>query len=214
MQVVSLNIAQPEWVDAGEKRVLTGIFKKPADGARPVRRLGIDGDGQADLVHHGGEDKAVYGYPHEHYARWADELGRDDFAMGQFGENLTTNGLLEADLCIGDTVRAGTALLQVSQPRVPCAKLGIRMGDRSFVRRFLESLRTGFYFRVLEEGAIRAGDALSIASRDTDGFSVRDIMHLHFFDKLNRAQLDRALALPALSASWKESLTALRNRLD
>lgn len=203
----------PKWVSDGDRRVLTGVFKQPVAGSHTVRAHNIDGDGQADLVNHGGEDKAVYAYPHEHYAHWAVELSRDDFSFGQFGENLTTIGLLEDDLCIGDTLRIGTALLQVSQPRVPCAKLGIRMGDPAFVNRFLNSLRTGFYLRVMEPGEVFADCPAIVTQRDPEAFTVRDIMHLRFFDKTNRAQLDRALSLPGLAKSWRRSLGEMRTSL-
>lgn len=213
VRIVSVNVSEPRWIEDGDRKVLTGIFKEPVSGTRRLTATNLEGDGQADLVNHGGHDKAVYVYPHEHYPAWAEELGRTDLSPGQFGENLTTRGLLEDSLCIGDTFRAGTALLQVSQPRVPCAKLGIRMGDPAFVKVFLKSLRSGFYCRVLEEGTLAAQDPIAIETRDPECFTVRDIMHLHFFDKKNVAQLDRALSLTALAESWQEPLTLLRAKL-
>ena len=139
-----------------------------------VGATNLDGDGQADLTVHGGVDKAVYAYPLEHYAHWTAALGRDDLAPGRFGENLTTEGLLEDDVLVGDVLRVGSALLEVSQPRVPCFKLAARMGDPAFARPFLRSGRVGFYLRVLEQGELGAGDAIVRERRGEGGLSIRD----------------------------------------
>jgi MOSC domain-containing protein YiiM len=206
MKVNSINVGVPrEWEWKG-RAVQTGIFKSPVEGRVRAGWLGLDGDGQADLRNHGGPDKAVYAYPREHYDYWAAELSRDDFKSGQFGENLTVDGLLEDDVCIGDRYRVGGAggpLLEVTQPRMPCAKLDLRMGMDKFSRQFHESLRTGFYLRVLEEGEIDAGDAIEREMSGEGKMAVREIYRLLMFDRSNRDGHLRALALPALSPVWR-----------
>lgn len=204
MRVVSLNVGRPRPVawDGGE--VLTGIYKDPVSNRRVVRRTNIEGDGQADLRVHGGVDKAVYLYPLEHYAYWAAELGVDAFPHGQFGENLTSEGLLEDDVCIGDVFRIGTALLEVSQPRSPCYKLGIRMNDPGFPARFTASGRIGFYLRVLEEGEIAAGDAIERVSRGEGAVSMAEAFALRHLARGDADGWRRVLAVPALAASWRK----------
>ncbi len=150
MKLLSINVGRPRPVPYRDGVVSTGIYKEPVAGRTWLRRLNLDGDGQADLRVHGGEDKAVYAYPFERYAFWSRELRRNDLGYGQFGENLTVEGLLEEQVHIGDVYRIGAALLQVSQPRSPCFKLGVRMGDAAFVARFAAANYTGFYLRVLE----------------------------------------------------------------
>jgi MOSC domain-containing protein YiiM len=172
--------------------------------------LHLDGDGQADLVSHGGANKAVYGYAHEHYATWASELGRDDLVSGQFGENLTTEGLLETEVGIGDVFRIGTATLQVSQPRSPCFKLGLRMNDPSFVRTFLKSGRTGFYFRVVEEGSLTAGDAMQRIERGETGVTVHEVWDLSFGSADDPYRRAVALTIPTLGPEWTKALSRSR----
>lgn len=185
---------------------MTGIYKRPTDERLRVLRQHIDGDGQADLSAHGGDNKAVYGYPHEHYVTWAAELGRDDLTPGQFGENLTTVGLLEREVGIGDVFRVGSATLQVSQPRSPCFKLGIRMGDPTFVRRFLQSGRPGFYFRVVEEGSIGAGDTLERIDEGETGISVYELWDLSFGTADARERRALASTIPTLGPEWTNAL--------
>lgn len=156
--VVSLNVGIPRPLRTGKGTVLSGIVKTPVTGARMVRRLNVEGDAQADLTVHGGVDKAVYSYPFEHYARWSAELGRADLGPGMFGENLTIAGLDETSVCVGDVLRIGAARLQVTKPRTPCFKLAAHVGRADFMKLFLESRRTGWYARVLEEGLVSAGD--------------------------------------------------------
>lgn len=182
--------------------VSTGIFKEPA--ARPVflRRLNLDGDGQADLRVHGGADKAVYAYPWEHYAFWQAELGRKDFTPGQFGENFTVTGWLEDAVFIGDEFRIGEARVQVSQPRSPCYKLGIRMNDNQFPARFAAANRTGFYLRVLQEGKVVAGDAIERVAHDSNSMSVHDTFWLRHGSG-TREEYERAMKIPMLSPSWR-----------
>ena len=169
-----------------------------------LREKNIDGDGQGDLRVHGGTYKAIYGYPFEHYAHWQQELRRDDFTYGQFGENLTVEGLLEEAVHIGDIFQIGsTVKLQITQPRVPCFKLAYKMRLPEFPKQFLESRRVGFYFRVLEEGEITAGDAIARIEVASEPMSVTEILNLRYFDTDNHDKIARARKLPALSPSWK-----------
>lgn len=186
---------------------MTAIFKSPTTERVRVLPLHLDGDGQADLSAHGGENKAVYGYAHEHYATWASELGRDDLVPGQFGENLTTEGLLEREVVIGDVFRVGTAALQVSQPRSPCFKLGIRMKDPKFVRTFLRSARTGFYFRVAESGRIGAGDSIERVERGETGITVHELWDLSFGTADDAERRAMALTIPTLGPEWIQALS-------
>ena len=202
MKLISINIGRPRPVPHEGRVVSTGIFKEPVAGPVFLRRLNLDGDGQADLRVHGGADKAVYAYPFEHYAFWAGELGRDDFSYGQFGENFTITGWLEDTVCIGDEFQIGAARVQVTQPRSPCFKLGIRMGDDQFPARFAAANRTGFYLRVLQEGRVAAGDAIERVAHDAGSLSVRDVFRLRH-DRGTRAEYERAVKLPALSPSWR-----------
>lgn len=213
MRLVSVNVSLPRPVEFRGRVVSTSIFKEPAGGRVAVRRLSLAGDWQADLRSHGGLNKAVYAYPLEHYARWATELGRDDLRPGQFGENLTVEGLAEDAVRLGDAFRVGTALLQVTQPRYPCFKLGIRMGDASFPRHFLASGRTGFYLRVLEEGELSAGDAVELVER-SEGLTVRELWQLVLIDTGNVEGARLALQCPTLGPEWREPLEERLSRAD
>src|SRR5260370_20195642 len=161
MQIISINVGLPREVEWRGRLVETGIFKQPVAGRVRIGRLNVEGDRQADLTVHGGADKAIYVYPSEHYAFWQEELPDIDLPWGTFGENFTTTGLLESDVHIGDRFRAGSSELVVTQPRMPCFKLGIRFGRPDMVKRFLRSGRTGFYLRVEREGDAAAGDAIA-----------------------------------------------------
>ena len=205
MKLLSVNVSQPQEVSYNGKRIKTGIFKEPVSGRTMMRRLNLDGDGQGDLSVHGGIHKAVYIYPTEHYDYWKRELGRDDLTYGKFGENLTVKGLLEETVHIGDVFRIGEALVEVSQPRVPCFKLGIKMGDPQIVKPFLASKRVGFYVRVLEEGEVGAGDAIERMKVGDGGMTVKEIVHLRHFDNTNTEAAEKAASLPALTPSWRDS---------
>jgi len=206
MKLLAVSVGTPREVQ-DEKRgsVRTGIWKTPVTGPVRLTRLNLAGDGQADLVNHGGPDKAVYAYPAEHYPLWQSELARPELGPGSFGENLTLEGLLENAVHIGDRLRIGTTLLEVSQPRSPCFKLGIRLGDPRMVRRFQESGRSGFYLRVIEEGEVAAGDAIEHSAEGADGLSVAEVNRLWFAAPDDRAGAARAAALPTLAASWREA---------
>ena len=203
MQILSVNVGRPRQVLYHGRAVMTGIFKEPVEGPVALGRLNLAGDQQADLQVHGGVDKAVYCYPHEHYDYWRRQLDRDDFVLGQFGENLTTRGMLEEDVLIGDVYRIGAARVQVSQPRMPCFKLGIRMDDPSILKPFLQSLRVGFYLRVLEEGEIAAGEPVERVERDESSLSVREVCRLYHFERDDREALRRAADLSALPIEWR-----------
>jgi MOSC domain-containing protein YiiM len=189
------------------RSVTTGIYKSAVQGRVSLRRLNLDGDGQADLSVHGGEFKAVYCYPHEHYAWWARELSGRDLPFGVFGENLTTEGLDEDSVHVGDQFSAGTAHLIITQPRLPCYKLGIRFESDAMVNRFLASGRSGFYVAVRREGDVAAGDGIEVLARDPHHVRIADIARLHVQKTLGRgdiAIIRRALTIDALPESWKE----------
>ena len=206
-QLLSVNVSLPKPVEHEGEIVWTGIFKEPVSGRVRLDRLNLEGDGQADLSVHGGVDKAVYAYPVEHYAHWRRTLGRD-FSFGQFGENFTVSGMLEASASIGDIYRAGTAIVQVTQPRTPCFKLGIRMDDRRFLKPFLARGRTGFYLRVLEEGEVGAGDAIELVRGDPAGLTVAELLRVAYRDTEDVEGAKRAAAVEALSHGWREWLRA------
>ena len=204
MKLIAVSVGKPRAVpDKRRGEVRTGIWKTPVAGPVRVGRPNLAGDGQADLVNHGGADKALYAYPAEHYPLWARELGRDDLAPGGFGENLTTAGLLEPAVCIGDRFRIGTAVLEVSQPRTPCFKLGLRLGDPGMVKRFLASGRCGFYLRVVAEGELAAAAAIERIARGEGAMTVSEVNWLMHWGREEHAGAARAAALPALAESWR-----------
>jgi len=204
MRVVSVNVGLPREVEWKGKRATTAIFKEPVAGRVVVRTLNLDGDRQADLSVHGGPSKALYLYPGEHYAYWRRELPEMTLPWGMFGENLTTEGLLEDAVNIGDRFRVGSAGVMVTEPRLPCYKLGIRFGRSDIIKRFLASGRTGFYVAVLKEGDVAAGDAIERLGRDPNNVTVPDITCLYVSDKANRDLLRRALRVEALPEGWRE----------
>jgi len=206
MKLISLNVGLPRLVESNGEPVVTGIFKQPVQGSVMLRTLNLDGDRQADLTVHGGVSKAVYGYPVEHYEFWKRELPEMELPYGMFGENFTTEGLLEDTLNIGDRFRLGDAELIVTEPRMPCYKLGIKFGRTDIIRRFLQSRRTGFYFAVAKEGAVEAGDEIELLSRDSNDVTIADITRLYAFEKDDVKTLRRAVKLEALSESWREYL--------
>jgi len=203
MKIVSLNVGLPRVVLRGEEPVSTGIFKEPVTGSVRLRTLNIDGDRQADLSVHGGPDKAVYLYPSEHYAFWKKELPDMDLTWGMFGENFTTTGLLEAEIHVGDRFKIGSAEVMVTQPRMPCYKLGIRFGRADMLRRFLVSERSGFYLSVMKEGEVAAGDGFELLEKNPAGVRVVDVTRLYSVDKSNLELLRKAIATEALPESWR-----------
>jgi len=204
MRILSINVGVPRDLEWRGKTVRSSIFKSPVSGRVRVAKLNLAGDQQSDLSVHGGADKAIYAYPSEHYAYWRNELPGIDFPRGIFGENLTTEGLLEDKVCIGDRFCAGSAEFAVTQPRMPCFKLGIRFNRPDMVKRFLRSGRSGFYLAVLREGDIAAGDPIELVSKDEHQISVVDIVGLYAADAANQDLLRRASNLPALPEGWRE----------
>ena len=206
MKIISVNVGLPRLVVRNGEPVSTGIFKEPVAGRVTMRTLNLDGDRQADLSVHGGPEKAVYVYPSEHYEFWQRELPDMDLPWGMFGENLTTTGLLETEINIGDKFRVGTAEVMVTQPRMPCYKLGIRFGRADIIKRFLISERSGMYLSVLKEGEVGAGDEFVPLEKNVCGVKVVDITRLYSSDRENVKLLRRAIATEALPASWREYL--------
>ncbi len=211
MTLVSVNVSRGRTVRWQGRDIETGIFKEPVEGPVRVGRTNLDGDRQSDLRVHGGEYKAVYAYSAEHYEWWRRELGRT-LPFGAFGENLTIEGFPEEEACVGDRLRIGTAVFEAVQPRFPCFKLGIRFDDDGIIQRFLESERWGVYFRVVEEGAVRAGDAGQWVRRDPARFPVPSILRLALADDEDPAELERALAAAALPPDWREKFSAALGR--
>jgi MOSC domain-containing protein YiiM len=204
MNLVSVNVGLPQEVIWRGRAVQTSIWKKPVQGRVHVATLNIDGDRQSDLSVHGGVDKAVYVYPSEHYPFWQRELPGADLAPGAFGENFTSEGLLEDQVQVGDRLRVGTAEFIVTQPRMPCFKLGIRFGRPDLVKRFLQIKKTGFYLKVQLEGEVSAGDTIEFIERSTGGVTILDIMNLETKDSQSQELLRRATELPALPESWRD----------
>src|SRR6516164_7826750 len=210
MRLVSVNVGLPRDVSWQGDTATTGIFKQPGSGRVKVRRLNLEGDRQADLSVHGGPSKAVYVYPSEHYPYWRDQFPDLDMPWGMFGENFTLEGLLEDQVNIGDRLRIGRAAFMVTEPRMPCYKLGIKFGRKDIIPRFLKSRRSGFYLAVLEEGEVGAGDAVRRVSKAERSVTVTDIVRI-YDDRRNR-DLDlihRAIETPALPDDWRDYLSRL-----
>ena len=204
MKLLSVNVGLPREIEWKGKLVRTSIFKAPVPGRVRVSQLNLEGDQQSDLSVHGGIDKAVYAYPSEHYSFWRKELPGMDLPWGVFGENLTTEGLLEEAVHIGDRFRVGSAEFAVTQPRMPCFKLGIRFDRPDIVKRFLQSGRSGFYFAVLKEGEVTAGDSIELLKRDENGVTVADVVNLYGRDATNQDLLRRVSELSSLPKSWRD----------
>ena len=203
MKILSLNVGLPREVAWQGKVVTTGIFKEPVEGPTMMRKLNLDGDRQADLTVHGGVSKAVYAYPSEHYYYWRSELPGVDLLWGMFGENLTTEGLLEESVYIGDRFRIGEAEVMATEPRMPCYKLGLKFGRSDIIKRFLASRRSGFYFAILHEGMVIAGDSIELIGNEQKEISVADITRLYAFEKNDVKALRRAVEVEALPENWK-----------
>jgi MOSC domain-containing protein YiiM len=204
MQLLSISVGLPREVQWRGKTVRTSIFKAAVARRVRVGLLNLEGDRQSDLSVHGGPEKAVYVYPAEHYAFWRAELPDVDLPWGAFGENYTTEGMLEDAVHIGDRLRAGSAEFVVTQPRLPCFKLGIRFGRPDMVKRFQHSGRTGFYLAVLREGEVTAGDPVELIAQDGHGVTVADVVGLYMADVANQDLLRRATELPALPEGWRD----------
>jgi MOSC domain-containing protein YiiM len=208
-QLLSVNVGLPRDIEWKGKTVRTAVWKDAVRGRRQVGKLNIDGDGQGDLQGHGGEHRAVLVYQIDSYRYWERQLGRQDFVFGQFGENFTVEGLPDDEVCIGDRYRIGGALFEVTQPRVTCYRVGIRMDEPRMAALLVEHHRPGFYFRVLETGEVAAGDEIVKVSDGPERMSVAEADALLYLTGHSRAQLERALRIPALPAGWRSSFQAL-----
>jgi len=207
MKLISLNVGLPRLALYQGRTINTGIFKQPVSGPVQLRTLNLDGDRQADLAVHGGPFKAVYGYPSEHYEFWRQELPGTNLPWGMFGENFTTDGLLESELHIGDRLQIGTAVIMVRQPRMPCYKLAAKFQRDDMLARFLRSGRSGFYFSVEREGTVAAGDSLDLLSREPQAITIAEMNRLFSEDKYNRDLIEKAVATAALPEDWRDYLT-------
>lgn len=205
MKLLSINVSPPKEIIHKGKVVRTGIFKEPVEGRIRVNKLNLEGDGQADLIAHGGEYKAVYVYSYDYYVYWEKELNRDDFSYGQFGENFTVQGMLDDEVHIGDRFKIGTAKFEVTQPRVPCYKLAIRMGVEGFYNQFLQGDRIGFYLRVIEEGELSTEDPIEKIYEEPSAMSISQLVNLMYFDKDNYDAIKEAIKIDALPPGWVNS---------
>jgi MOSC domain-containing protein YiiM len=203
MKLLSINVGLLCEVEWRGKTILTSIFKSPVPGRLRVEKLNLEGDRQSDLSVHGGPEKAVYVYPSEHYAFWREELPRIELSWATFGENFTTEGLVESGVCVGDCFRVGSAEFVVTQPRMPCFKLAIRFGRADMVKRFFRSGRIGFYLAVVHEGEVQAGGSVELIARDPHGITVADVVHLYMADAANQDLLRCASQAPALPENWR-----------
>ena len=211
-RLMSVNVGLPREVAWRGETVRTAIWKRTVQGRRMVRRLNVEGDAQGDLAGHGGEHRAVMVYQMDSYRYWEAQLGRDDFAFGQFGENFTVDGLPDAEVCIGDRYRIGGAVFEVTQPRVTCYRVGIRMSEPAMAALLVSHHRPGFYLRVLEEGEVGAGDEILKVSDGPERVTVADIDALLYLPGHSREKLESSLRIPALSPGWKSSFEALLNQ--
>jgi MOSC domain-containing protein YiiM len=206
MHLISVNVGLPRTVPWRGKQVSTSIFKSPVAGPVMAQPHNLEGDRQADLTVHGGADKAIYVYPSEHYAFWREQLPNVDLPWGMFGENFTTEGLLEADVHIGDRLRVGAAQVMVTEPRMPCYKLGLKFGRADMVKRFLASRRTGFYLAITQPGLVAAGDEIEVVYRDPHGVGVEELTRIYAGARGDGAAIRRILQVEALSESWRDFL--------
>ncbi len=207
MQILSVNVGQPRQIRTSNGTVLTSIFKSPVEGSVALREYNLAGDRQADLTVHGGPWKAVYLYPHEHYSYWAGELPGMELPFGVFGENLTTEGISEEWVCIGDQFQIGSAIVQVTQPRMPCYKLALRFGRADMVKRFWKSGRSGIYFSIVQEGELQRGDSFQQIEAGPEQVSVADVVRLFKREITNPETFLRMMRTP-LHGSWKEEIRA------
>jgi ferredoxin-NADP reductase/MOSC domain-containing protein YiiM/ferredoxin len=212
--LLSVNVGLPQDVAWHGRTVHTAVWKRPVDGPQMVRRLNIDGDGQGDLAGHGGEQRAVFVYQIESYQYWQQQLSRDDFSYGQFGENFTVAGLADDQVCIGDQYRIGDALFEVTQPRVTCYRVGIRMDDPQIPALLVSHHRPGFYFRVLREGAVQVGDEIEQVAAGPEAMTVAEIDALLYLPGHPRQQVTRALRIPALPEGWRDSFQAMLGQAE
>ncbi|MBO0936966.1 MOSC domain-containing protein [Fibrella sp. HMF5335] len=212
MHLVSVNISLPQTVSWQGQPVSTGIFKQPVTHPVPVETKHLTGDGQADLRVHGGRDKAVYAYPLEHYAYWQGRIAADLLTMGAFGENLTTSGLLEQEVCIGDVFQVGTAVLMAVQPRLPCFKLGIRLNDPKVVKQFAQSGHSGIYFRVMKPGTLQVGDSITRLAPSDHRITIQQMNELYWASAKDKNLIQALQSVPFLPAFWQRTLRRMTGK--
>lgn len=213
-KLISINVSLPKEVDFEGQKVITGIFKEPIEGRIILRRLNLDGDKQADLTVHGGPDKAVYAYPIEHYEFWRKVYPDIKMPNGMFGENFTTEGLMEAKVNVGDIFRIGSAKVIATQPRMPCYKLGVKFGRMDVLKKFLASGRSGIYFKVLEEGEVGTGDPIIQIKKDINRVGISDIVRLYASGRENIKLMRRAVKVESLPDGWKDYFYEQIRRVD
>jgi len=208
MKLVSINVSPPIKIIHDNKTIMTGIFKKPVEGLVYASKYNLTGDGQADLENHGGVDKAIYAYSYDHYPYWERKLNRHDFDYGQFGENLTVSGLDESMLCVGDQLQAGEAIVVITQPRVPCFKLGIRFADKLMPKKFMQAALTGIYLKVVKEGYLQAGDDIDVIKPDENRVSVKNLFTAFYLAQNENSLriLRDALHVTDLSQAWRRQI--------
>lgn len=206
MKIISINQAEPRTITYRGREVSTGIYKQPATGRVQVNKLGLADDVQVDKRFHGGPDQALYAIDHSYYEYWQSELDRQDFEFGQFGENLTVVGMRDDEVYIGDTYRIGEITVQVTHPREPCFKLGVKMDDASFVKQFHEYGHVGFYLRVMQPGSVEAGDSIALEDRADDPMTVADVFRVMHLEKEDLIGAKKAAYLPNLTMAWREKL--------
>ena len=210
MLLISLNVGKPRSYSYNGKEVVTSIFKSPVDGERKVTTLNIDGDEQGDLVVHGGVNKAVYAYDISYYDHWKKVLPRDDWSYGMFGENLTTDGLTDDVVGIGNVYRVGTVLLKAIQPRFPCTKLNVRFGRDDMIQQFMEQGRNGTYFKVVQEGSLQAGDAIELVEQSPHGVTVKEFVETYYSKGADRSTVERVLAIEFLPERMRKAFESFR----
>ena len=208
MKLISVNVGLPRLLAWGGETFKTGIFKNPVEGRVMLRATNLDGDRQADLSVHGGPDKAVYGYPSEHYAAWQSELPDPNRTWGAFGENLTTEGLLEPNVFVGDVYRIGTAVVRITTPRQPCFKLAAKFKRQEIIKEFLLSGRSGFYFSVVEQGEVGTGDHIEFLNREEPSLSIAEVNRIYSAKSPDRETLERSLHVKTLPESWRSRFRA------
>ena len=214
MKIISVNVGMPRLLAWGGSTFKTGIFKNPIEGRVMLRTTNLDGDSQADLSVHGGPNKAAYGYPLEHYGAWKSELSEPVLPWGAFGENFTTEGLIETDVSIGDRYRVGDAVVKVTTPRLPCFKLAAKFKSDEIIEHFLKSGRCGFYFSVIEEGEVGAGDAFALLGREESTLTIAEVNRLYSAKSPDRETLQRSLHVKTLTESWRERFRARLAEID
>jgi MOSC domain-containing protein YiiM len=202
-KILSVNVSLPKEIDFEGQKVTTGIFKEPVERRIMLRTLNLDGDKQADLTVHGGPDKAVYAYSIEHYEYWRKVFPNMQMPYGMFGENFTTEGLMEGEVCIGDVFQIESSRVIATQPRMPCYKLGVKFGRMDILKKFLASGRSGIYFKVLEEGEVGVGDIIEQIGKDPNRITISDIVRLYANDKRDIESMSRAVKVDALPEGWK-----------